>query len=144
MTAPDLAALSAHDDITDAMIEAGEEFIAEKLAHGCRVYAADVYEAMTKARAEAADEIERLTAQVEGCTIMAEGFKARVAELTAKLAEARESERAAVVAYLRKAADEADVKATMAETPESVRNWCATNITALHLAKTIEAGEHLT
>jgi hypothetical protein len=62
-------------------------------------------------------EIEALTAQLKGCTIMAEGFKAREAELTAQLAEARESERAAMT-------EVNGLKDALAQVPEFICRKC--------------------
>jgi hypothetical protein len=49
---------------------------------------------------------------------------------------------AAIVAYLKAAASEADEKADKAQNAESRRNWVATNMAAAHLAQYIERGEY--
>lgn len=63
--------------------------------------------------------------------------------LTAQLAEARESERAAVVAFIREQASNADARLGECTKELSAQHFAAASVTCSRLATAIEAGEHL-
>ena len=71
---------------------------------------------------DAADEIERLTAQ---------------------LAEARQAERAAVVAFVREQASNADARLSECTRDLSAQHFVTAYVTCSRLIADIEAGEHL-